>query len=101
MAKKFLTPVGLPSGTANPASAAAGELFYRSDINAIYMYTGTEWAPQAGAETVTNILVEFGLLEGDSGTPETASFSSSISGGTPATEDFITNYEGGEPDSTY
>lgn len=101
MARKFLTPIGIPSGVTNPSTASAGELFYRSDLNAIYLYTGAEWVPQADATTVTNILVEFGLVGGDSGTPATSAFTTTVSGGTPATETFITTYEGGEPTTTY
>lgn len=101
MAKQFLTPIGLPSGTSNPSSAAEGTLFYRSDLNAIYIYTGTEWVPQADSTTVTNILVEYGLLSGDAGTTGTASFSATVSGGSPSTTTFTSNYEGGDPDTAF
>jgi hypothetical protein len=97
MAKKFLTPIGLPSGSSNPASAAEGELFYRSDLNAIYIFNGAEWIPQADSSTVVGILTEFGLLGGDSGTPETTSFTSTVSGGSPDTETFVAPYDGGDP----
>ena len=101
MAKKFLTPIGLPSGTSNPSSAEEGELFYRSDLNAIYIYTGTDWVPQADATTVTNILVEYGLLAGDAGSPESASFTATVSGGGPGDNTVTTTYEGGDPSTTY
>ena len=101
MARQFLTPIGLPSGTSNPNSAEEGTLFYRSDLNAIYIYTGTEWVPQADSTTVTNILVEYGILTGDAGTTGTSSFSATISGGNPSTVNFASTYEGGEPDTAF
>jgi len=101
MARKFLTPVGLPSGVINPEVASEGELFYRSDLNAIFMFNGVEWAPQADASTIFNILADFGLIGGDSGTPTTSSFSTTISGGSPSEESFTVTYEGGQPDSAY
>lgn len=101
MAKQFLTPIGLPSGTSNPGSAAEGTLFYRSDLNAIYIYTGTEWVPQADSTTVTNILVEYGILGGDGGGINTSTFTANISGGSPSTDNFASTYEGGEPDTAF
>lgn len=101
MARKFLTPIGLPTGTSNPQSAAKGELFYRSDLNAIFIFNGTDWAPQADATTITNILVEYGLLVGDAGAPESTAFTATISGGTPSDDEPISTYEGGDPDSTF
>ena len=101
MARQFLTPIGLPSGTSNPGSAEEGTLFYRSDLNAIYIYTGAEWVPQADSTTVTNILVEYGLLNGDAGTTNTSTFTATVSGGTPGTDSFSTTYEGGEPDTAF
>ena len=101
MAKKFLTPIGLPSGTSNPVSAQEGELFYRSDLNAIYIFDGSAWNPQADATTITNVLVEYGLLVGDAGSPESSSFTATVSGGTPDDNTVTTTYEGGDPDSTY
>ena len=97
MARQFLTPIGLPSGTSNPVSASQGELFYRSDLNAIYIFDGQSWIPQADSGTVVSILTEFGLVGGDSGTPETTSFTSTVSGGTPDTETFVAPYDGGDP----
>ena len=101
MAKKFLTPIGLPSGTSNPASAEEGELFYRSDLNAIFIFDGTSWNPQADSTTITNILVEYGILVGDAGSPESSSFTATVSGGGPADNTVTTTYEGGDPATQY
>lgn len=101
MAKKFLTPIGLPSGTSNPASAEEGELFYRSDENSIYIYNGAQWVPQADTTAITNVLVEYGVLNGDAGNPESSSFTATVSGGSPSDNTFVTTYEGGEPSSSY
>lgn len=101
MAKKFLTPIGLPSGTSNPASAEEGELFYRSDENSIYIFTGAQWVPQADATAVTNQLVEFGLITGEGGDPDSSAFTATVSGGSPSDNTFVTTYEGGEPSSSF
>lgn len=101
MAKKFLTPIGLPSGTSNPTSAQEGELFYRSDENSIYIFDGAIWKPQADTTAITNTLVEYGLLNGDAGDPESSAFTATVSGGSPSDNTFVTTYEGGEPDSTF
>lgn len=103
MAKRFLTPIGLPSGTANPNPGAAGELFYRSDLAQIIVYDGAAWLPAAGegvdTSGVVDLLVEFGILGAGSGTPETTTYVSQVDGGTPDTEVFVLDYSGGEPDS--
>lgn len=43
MARKFLTPVGLPSGDTLPAVGHEGELFYKSDEDQVYAHNGTIW----------------------------------------------------------
>ncbi len=43
MAKKFLSPVGLPSGPVFPASATMGDMFYNSGDLRLYLFTGVEW----------------------------------------------------------
>jgi hypothetical protein len=101
MANKFLTPIGLPSGTANPVSAQAGELFYRSDLNSIQMYNGVEWSAQVDAEAVLDLMINFGVVGGDSGGPSTTAYNTQVDGGVPITEAFDTRYEGGAPTSTY
>jgi hypothetical protein len=105
MSKKFLTPVNLPSGTENPSSGNAGDLFYREDLKVIVSYDGTQWGvPATGTSTedVLNILVELGIVTGDGGS---ASASSSIDGGTPGTTGFslaadTINVDGGTPGTT-
>ena len=101
MANKFLTPIGLPSGTTNPVSAEAGELFYRSDLNSIQMYNGVEWSAQVDAEAVLDLMVNFGVVGGDSGSPSTTAYNIQVDGGAPVTEAFDTRYECGAPSSTY
>jgi hypothetical protein len=101
MSKKFLTPVGLPSGTSNPSSGAAGDLFFRSDLGQIQIYTGSAWeaANQVDNDSIVNVLAEFGLVGGDSGTPNTTSYISQVDGGAPSTTEYIANYSGGQPDN--
>lgn len=45
MARKFLTPVGLPSGDTLPAVGSEGELFYKSDEELVYVYKSLGWEP--------------------------------------------------------
>lgn len=48
MSKKFLTPVGLPTGVTNPSVGRTGDLFYRTDESAVYIYNGIAWEPLQG-----------------------------------------------------
>ncbi len=48
MARKFLTPVGLPSGASNPATGSAGDLFYNTSDGFIYNHNGTSWSQIVG-----------------------------------------------------
>ena len=45
MARKFLTPVGLPSGASNPAAGTAGALFFNTSDELVYVHDGTSWSP--------------------------------------------------------
>lgn len=44
MARKFLTPVGLPTGSALP-TGATGQLFYLTTDSRVYQHDGTTWLP--------------------------------------------------------
>ena len=99
MAKKFLSPVGLPTGTSNPSSGSTGDLFYRSDLGAIVSYDGTQWislVPGTTQEDVVEILAEFGLVGGDSGQANTTFYVSTVDGGRPGTTEFLLDYSGEE-----
>lgn len=48
MSRKFLTPVGLPSGVTLPSVGFSGNLFFKSDENKVYVHTGTSWVVQQG-----------------------------------------------------
>lgn len=103
MAKRFLSPIGLPSGTANPDTGVAGDLFYRTDLNQIVLYTGTAWLPASGSgadsEEVLAILAELGLVGSGSGSPSTTVYITQVDGGVPETTTFALDYSGGNPDS--
>lgn len=43
MSKKFLTPVGLPSGTTFPAAGSSGELFFNTTDSKVYVHDGADW----------------------------------------------------------
>lgn len=56
MSRKFLTPVGLPSGSALPAVGSVGDLFFKTTDGVIYAHDGTTWVAQGGSsEAVGNI----------------------------------------------
>ena len=100
MSKKFLSPINLPQGTANPSSGNTGDLFYRTDLSAIVSYDGTQWTPLipgTSSEDVVEILAEFGLVGGDSGSVDTTVYISTVDGGTPSTTNFLLDYSGQQP----
>jgi hypothetical protein len=101
VAKQFLSPVGLPSGTSNPATGNSGDLFFRTDLAQIVVYDGSAWISAAGvdAEAVVDILAEFGLVGGEAGAPNTVTYISNVDGGTPGTQDFTVGYSGGDPET--
>jgi len=57
MAKRFLTPVGLPSGSSLPSAGAAGNLFYKSDDAKIYVHDGSLWNVIEGGGGSGNVTV--------------------------------------------
>lgn len=48
MARKFLSPVGLPSGNTLPTAGSAGDLFFKADEGKVYVHTGSGWVVQQG-----------------------------------------------------
>ena len=49
MSRKFLTPVGLPSGSTVPAAGSAGDLFFKTTDTTVYAHDGTSWVAQKTA----------------------------------------------------
>jgi hypothetical protein len=49
LSRQFLTPVGLPSGNTLPSVGSAGNLFFKDDEDAIYVYTGASWVSTKGS----------------------------------------------------
>jgi hypothetical protein len=49
LSRRFLTPVGLPSGTSLPSVGSAGDLFFKSDEDAVYVHDGSAWASTKGS----------------------------------------------------
>lgn len=60
MSKRFLTPVGLPSGATLPSVGSAGDLFFKSDENKVYVHTGSSWTIQQGPTGPTGPTGEIG-----------------------------------------
>jgi len=48
LSKRFLVPLTLAGGSTLPASGNVGDLFFKTDENAVYVYTSTGWAELAG-----------------------------------------------------
>lgn len=48
MSKRFLVPLNLPGGSTLPSAASVGDLFFKSDEQAVYVNTSTGWAELAG-----------------------------------------------------
>jgi hypothetical protein len=97
LSKKFLTPVGLPSGSENPSVGTIGALFYRSDLSLLHIYTGTSWVPVgSGSDTSAidgGIVGEGSFLIG--GQASTSVFSRTADGGAPNSVSFQGSYSGG------
>ena len=72
MAKKFLSPINVVSGTEYPVSSARGDLFFRSDLGSMYTYDGTAWVSMTTAD-VTNV----------DGGNATSAYNINYDGGTP------------------
>jgi hypothetical protein len=53
LSRRFLTPVGLPSGATLPSVGSAGDLFYKSDVEKIYVHNGTSWDVVQGSSAQT------------------------------------------------
>ena len=84
MARQFLTPVQLPTGSASPASGALGALFYRSDLSQVVFYNGTEWVALSTGTTADP--VDGGsssgyLVVADGGSSSTTEFEAVLDGG--------------------
>jgi hypothetical protein len=73
MAQKFLSPINVVSGTSYPATASAGDLFFRSDLGAMYTYDGSAWTSMTATD-VTNV----------DGGNATSSYNINYDGGTPS-----------------
>jgi hypothetical protein len=43
MAKRFLTPIGLPLLDRDPDTASEGEMYFNTSTKAIRQYNGTSW----------------------------------------------------------
>jgi len=43
MAKRFLTPINLPSRTTDPATASDGDFYFNTSLNTIRVYYGSAW----------------------------------------------------------
>jgi hypothetical protein len=52
--KKFLTPINIVQGSTFPSEAEQGDLFFRSDIGAMYAYDGTGWVSMKAGD-ITNV----------------------------------------------
>lgn len=95
MAKQFLTPIRLPSGTSDPLSSSPGDLFYRSDLAEVRIYTANSWAT-LGGEEVLESLIAFGVVQS---IDSEGGANGEVDGGTPSEEPEIT-LDGGTHESS-
>ena len=67
MSRRFLTPVGLPSGNTLPSVGSAGDLFFKSDEQKIYVHNGINWIASQGssAQTLVSPTAPTNPSEGD------------------------------------
>lgn len=73
MAKKFLSPINVANGTEYPLTASAGDLFFRSDLSAMYTYDGSAWTSMTATD-ITNV----------DGGNASSSYNINYDGGTPS-----------------
>lgn len=57
MSRRFLTPVNLPKGTTLPLAGSAGDLFYKSDEQKIYVHDGSAWVIAQGSANSSVVTV--------------------------------------------
>ena len=59
--------LGLPTGTSDPATAEAGDMYYKTDTNKIRVYDGTAWADLAsgGGADITGLVSHSMRLSAD------------------------------------
>jgi hypothetical protein len=55
LSRKFLTPVGLPSGSSLPAAGSVGDLFFKTSDGFIYAHNGTTWVVQGGVDAESTV----------------------------------------------
>ena len=51
MAKRFLTPINLPSRSSDPATASEGDLYFNTSLDVIKVYYNSTWNP-ISSETI-------------------------------------------------
>ena len=74
MSKKFLSGINVVQGTSFPVTASAGDLFFRSDLTAMYVFDGITWVSTTATD-VTNV----------DGGNATSSYNINYDGGGPST----------------
>ncbi len=54
--------MGLPTGTSDPGSAAAGDMYYKTDTKKIRIYDGSDWADWGGSSAAYTSGANSGLI---------------------------------------
>jgi hypothetical protein len=65
LSRQFLTPVGLPFGNTLPAVGTAGNLFYKTDENKVYVHTGSAWIAQQASFTGYDYEIHVSQVDGN------------------------------------
>lgn len=55
MSRRFLTPVNLPKGSTLPSVGNTGDLFFKTDEQKIYAYSGTAWLSGQAAAAISEL----------------------------------------------
>lgn len=75
MSKRFLVPLTLPGANSLPAAGNIGDLFYKTDESAVYVFTNSGWAELAGG-SISGLTVNRALISDANGDVATSDVTS-------------------------
>jgi hypothetical protein len=100
MAKRFLTPIALPSLSSDPFTTTAGALYFNSTDSTLKLYNGTAWVNVGGVSADEGLLdhthdydgriysVQYGTLVSEN--------KFTADGGSSLTDSFAVTWDGGD-----
>lgn len=100
MAKRFLTPVALPSLSSDPITTVTGAMYFNSVISKIKVYNGTGWESVGGVSADAGLLDHTHDYNGDIYTVQYGTLVSenkfSADGGSASVDSFAVTWDGGD-----